>query len=385
MMKNSLEKLNSSWETTALLMGDSWAKTIFRIVTPNMRSTILEVFSYYFVNAMVTVSAVIFIAGARTMVITTKIKELQYYTRFNEIFVLSLLILATNLVVKGLVGYLSQREFHPGKILESSILKKEKRSTESMKMKKVTAFMMTAALAASVLAGCGSGSEKQVVIYSNADDEAVEAMKETLDANGYEGKYLFQTFGTSELGGKLLAEGKDMEADMVTMSSFYLDSAQEQNNMFLDLTFDYKTLTEFPAFYAPITSQEGAIILNTEMLSENNLDRPESLKDLTKPEYKDLLSVTDIKSSSTAWLLMQALVSEYGENGAKDVLKGIYENAGAHIESSGSAPLKKIRAGEVAVGFGLRHQAVADKKTAFPWTTWTPRGQLLPHRVRCSH
>ncbi len=31
-----------------------------------------------------------FIAGARTMVITTKIKELQYYTKFNEIFVLSL-------------------------------------------------------------------------------------------------------------------------------------------------------------------------------------------------------------------------------------------------------------------------------------------------------
>ena len=225
-----------------------------------------------------------------------------------------------------------------------------------MKMKKVTAFMMTAALAASVLAGCGSGSGKQVVIYSNADDEAVEAMKETLDANGYEGKYLFQTFGTSELGGKLLAEGKDIEADMVTMSSFYLDSAQEQNNMFLDLTFDYKPLTEFPAFYAPITSQEGAILLNTEMLSENDLDRPESLKDLTKPEYKDLLSVTDIKSSSTAWLLMQA----------KDVLKGIYENAGAHIESSGSAPLKKIRAGEVAVGFGLRHQAVADKKDGLP-------------------
>lgn len=235
-----------------------------------------------------------------------------------------------------------------------------------MKMKKVTAFMMTAALAASVLAGCGSNGEKEVVIYSNADDEAVEAMKEALDANGYEGKYLFQTFGTSELGGKLLAEGKNIEADMVTMSSFYLDSAQEQNNMFLNLTFDYTPLTEFPAFYAPITSQEGAIILNTEMLSGNSLDKPESLKDLTKPEYKDLLSVTDIKSSSTAWLLMQALVSEYGEDGAKDVLKGIYENAGAHIESSGSAPLKKVRAGEVAVGFGLRHQAVADKKDGLP-------------------
>ena len=110
MMRNSLSKLNSSWETTASLMGDTWIKTIVRIVTPNMTSTILEVFSCYFVNAMVTVSAVIFIAGARTMVITTKIKELQYYTKFNEVFVLSLFILGTNLIVKGILGYLINRK-----------------------------------------------------------------------------------------------------------------------------------------------------------------------------------------------------------------------------------------------------------------------------------
>ena len=72
MMKNSLSKLNNSWETTASLMGDTWFKTLVRVVTPNMISTLLEVFSYYFVNAMVTVSAVIFIAGARTMVITNQ-------------------------------------------------------------------------------------------------------------------------------------------------------------------------------------------------------------------------------------------------------------------------------------------------------------------------
>ena len=109
MMKNSLSQLNSSWEATASLMGDSWFQTIVRIITPNMASTLLEVFGYYFVNAMVTVSAVIFIAGARTMVITTKIKELQYYTKFNEVFVLSLLILFTNLAVKGLLAALKKR------------------------------------------------------------------------------------------------------------------------------------------------------------------------------------------------------------------------------------------------------------------------------------
>lgn len=223
------------------------------------------------------------------------------------------------------------------------------------------------------MTGCGGqgapgGSGEEVVIYSNADDEAVEAMKKTLDENGYQGKYLFQTFGTSELGGKVMAEGTNIEADMLTLSTFYIDAAQEDQNMFQPLDFDYTLLNSADQkdYCAPITSQEGTIIVNTEVMKENNLDMPASLKDLTKPEYKDLVSVTDIKSSSTAWLLIQALVSEYGEDGAREVLSGIYENAGPHIESSGSAPLKKVRAGEVAVGFGLRQQAVADKAEGLP-------------------
>lgn len=110
MVKNSLSKMNASWETTAMLMGDTWMKTIVRVVTPNALGTILEVFSYYFVNAMVTISAVIFIAGARTMVITAKIKELQYYNKFNEVFVLSLLILATNIIAKCLFQWLAYKK-----------------------------------------------------------------------------------------------------------------------------------------------------------------------------------------------------------------------------------------------------------------------------------
>lgn len=110
MVKNSLSKMNASWETTAMLMGDTWMKTIVRVVTPNALGTILEVFSYYFVNAMVTISAVIFIVGARTMVITAKIKKLQYYNKFNEVFVLSLLILATNIIAKCLFQWLAYKK-----------------------------------------------------------------------------------------------------------------------------------------------------------------------------------------------------------------------------------------------------------------------------------
>ncbi|MDD2981295.1 MAG: extracellular solute-binding protein, partial [Hespellia sp.] len=367
MMKNSLEKMNASWETTAMLMGDNWMKTIFRVVTPNALPTILEVFSYYFVNAMVTVSAVVFIAGARTMVVTTKIKELQHFAEFNEIFVLSLGILFVNIVAKALFWMIANYK----KVSQKE--KTKKAEMKKMKAKKLVAACMAAALtltSAGVLSACsgnsGAKSSDQVIIYSNADDEAITAMTNALDGNGYEGKYLFQSFGTSELGGKLLAEGTNIEADLVTMSSFYLDSAQEQNDMFEPLTFDAPTLAETPDFYRPITSQEGAIIVNTEVMKEAGLPMPTSLKDLADPVYDGQISVTDIKSSSTAWLLIQALVSEYGEDGAKEVLTGIYKNAGPHIEDSGSGPIKKVRAGEVAVGFGLRHQAVADKANGLP-------------------
>lgn len=110
MMKNALSKMNAGWEPTAMLMGDSWIKTILRVVTPNAASSLIEVFSYYFINSMVTISALIFIAGARTMVLTTMIKQLQYVNRFNEVFVLSLLILATNLIAKALFSWLANRK-----------------------------------------------------------------------------------------------------------------------------------------------------------------------------------------------------------------------------------------------------------------------------------
>lgn len=85
------------------------SKTILRVVTPNAASSLIEVFSYYFISAMVTISALVFIAGARTMVLMTKIKQLQYINKYNEVFVLSLLILVTNLVAKAVFAWLARR------------------------------------------------------------------------------------------------------------------------------------------------------------------------------------------------------------------------------------------------------------------------------------
>lgn len=216
------------------------------------------------------------------------------------------------------------------------------------------------------LVGCGSKAAKQVVIYTNADDEAVKAIKNSLNNEGYEGKYVVQALGTSELGGKLMAEGDSIEANLITMSSYFIDSAQQKNKMFQDLDFETKALEKYPAYYTPILANTGAIFVNTEFMKEKGLDMPKSIKDLTKDEYKGLVSIPNIMNSSTAWLLIQAIIGEYGEDEGRVVLNKLIENCGPHIETSGSGPIKKVRVGEVAVGFGLRHQAVADKISGKP-------------------
>lgn len=100
MAKNSFSKMNPNFENTGELLGDSWIKTVVRVILPNSITTIIEMFTYYFINSMVTISAIIFIVNASTSVMTSKIKELEHYSNFNQIFVLSILIFITNILVK---------------------------------------------------------------------------------------------------------------------------------------------------------------------------------------------------------------------------------------------------------------------------------------------
>ncbi|MFJ7700794.1 ABC transporter permease subunit [Lysinibacillus fusiformis] len=117
MAKNSLQKMDPTWEVTAELLKDSWLKTVIRIILPNIRPTIYQMFSYYFLNAMVTVSGVIFLVSTKTMLVSTRIKELQHFAKYTDIFVLSIFILCTNLIVKLGCDYITA---HKEKVEEIS-------------------------------------------------------------------------------------------------------------------------------------------------------------------------------------------------------------------------------------------------------------------------
>ena len=105
MAKSALDKLDISWDITSTLMRDSWSDTIFKIILPNMKTTIIEMINYYFINAMVTISGVIFLVSTSTQIVSTQINQLQHFNRFVDIFILSILIFVTNVVVRFITSW----------------------------------------------------------------------------------------------------------------------------------------------------------------------------------------------------------------------------------------------------------------------------------------
>jgi len=109
MFSGAFSRMNSSWELTAELMGDNWFKTLRRIIIPNILPTVFEAFGYYFIYTMVTISGVIFLVSAHTMLFTTRINQLAYFARFEEIFVLSLAVFVLNLSMRIVTKAASRR------------------------------------------------------------------------------------------------------------------------------------------------------------------------------------------------------------------------------------------------------------------------------------
>ena len=106
---------------------------------------------------------------------TTKIKELQHYAKFKEIFVLSILIFLTNLFVRLICDYINKKLLDKNKTsnkkISNRVLKnknKKKNKGEKFEMGKIlkliTAGTMALTLSIGML-GCGAKSSDKVVIY----------------------------------------------------------------------------------------------------------------------------------------------------------------------------------------------------------------------------
>ena len=108
---NSLSKFNPNLEDVAESLGISRMRMVLRVYAPSTMATITEMYSYFFVNAMITISAVSFLVNFRTMPLSLMIPQLESQSFIEGTAMVSMLILVLNLAHKALV-YFAKRSMN---------------------------------------------------------------------------------------------------------------------------------------------------------------------------------------------------------------------------------------------------------------------------------
>ncbi|MEG1640585.1 MAG: ABC transporter permease subunit, partial [Ruthenibacterium sp.] len=105
MAYNSFHKVNSNLEAVGVTLGISRFYILKDVLVPQMKDTIIEMASYFFVNCMMTISAVSFLYTVNTMPVSLMITQFEAQMLLECSAFISVVILTINILAKG-VTYL---------------------------------------------------------------------------------------------------------------------------------------------------------------------------------------------------------------------------------------------------------------------------------------
>jgi iron(III) transport system permease protein len=108
MAYNSLSKVNKNLEAVGQTMGVGRARIVLDVLVPATADTIAEMFSFFFVNCMVTISAVSFLSTTLDMPLALLVTDLDAQRLVECSAFVAVLILFTNVVEKAVVAFVKR-------------------------------------------------------------------------------------------------------------------------------------------------------------------------------------------------------------------------------------------------------------------------------------
>ena len=200
----------------------------------------------------------------------------------------------------------------------------------------------------------------KVVIYSGAEEYRNEYFLQRLNETFPDYEITIEYMPTGNLAAKLAAEGTDTDMDIFydldfsyagKVEQYLADVSAYDQSIYVD---DCKVEN---AHYLAATRNGGAVIINPDVLAAKGIEEPTCYEDLLKPEFKNLVSMPDPKSSGTGYMFVKNLVNAWGEEKAFDYFSKLAEIV-LQFTTSGSGPVNALVQNEVAVGLGMTAQAV---------------------------
>ncbi len=103
---------------------------------------------------------------------------------------------------------------------------------------------------------------------------------------------------------------------------------------------------------------------NPAIVAKKSLPAPKCWSDLTKPEYRNEIDLSNPVTSGTGYTILSTLVALYGEDGAFDYLAKLRPNV-VRWTPSGTAQGASVARGEVGVGVTFVHEFVTYQLMGF--------------------
>ena len=100
--KNCLSKINNEYEVIGETLGINRLKIICRVLLPSSVSTLIEMFSYFFLNSMITISAAAFLCTYDNQPLSILITTFEKNSNYEMQSVVSLIILILNVAARGI-------------------------------------------------------------------------------------------------------------------------------------------------------------------------------------------------------------------------------------------------------------------------------------------
>jgi iron(III) transport system substrate-binding protein len=232
---------------------------------------------------------------------------------------------------------------------------------------------LAAAIAAlTALAGPALAQKQTVVIYTAIENEQITEYKKAYEKSLPNLDVKMLRLSTGDIAARFMAEKDNMQADLiwgvgatnllVFKNAGLLEPYAPKGLERIQPLFRDKAN---PPSWVGIDIYMSAFCFNTEVAKKNNLPRPESWADLTKPVYKGHVVMPNPASSGTGYLSVASILQRMGETEGWKYLDALNVNI-AEYTKSGSKPCKDAAAGERGVGVSFEYVALEMKKKGSP-------------------
>ncbi len=205
-------------------------------------------------------------------------------------------------------------------------------------------------------------AEGTLTVYGSCEEEYLAAACNNFQKlYGIEVKY--QRLSTSEVYTKILEEAGNPSADVwfggttdpyneaVAHDLLEPYDAVNAKNLISDI---YKDSTN--CWYGIYTGILG-IMVNQEELDRLGLPAPTCWDDLTDPQYKGLIMLSNPSTAGTAKLFLNLMIQLKGHDAAMEYFKKLDNNITQYTKS-GSGPSKMVGPGECVIGIGFLHDGI---------------------------